>query len=332
MSIVERGNDMSESRFSVVHVRMKSERTFTDVQAAFERRLGRLDPDVYRALAEGGDPAAVRARLEAMAGSSGFMLFSTSDHGRVLRLVGQQRKAVQYVIGNPLFAVEMTRHAIGAALYAPLRVLIYEAEDGGTCIEFDRPSSLLGQFGDERVSLMAAALDQKLEDLAAAATRRGSAWCIRCVVDPHGTSTISTGLEMKMSQTIEETSKVLVLTAFDILFNKRDYAAAERFWSPSYIQHSAHIDPGREGLFNLVKSLPSTLKYEPGTIVADKEFVIVHGRYSGFGQPVNWIVADIVRIADGVLAEHWDVIQDEATRASSKSGLPMFGDRFGDSP
>ena len=165
------GNIMTESRFSVIHVRVTSDRPFADVQAAFERRLGRFEPDVYQALAEGGDPAAVRARLEAMAGSSGFMLFGTSEHGRLLRLVGQQRKAVQYVIGNPLFAVEMTRHAIGAALYAPLRVLIYEAEDGRTCIEYDRPSSLFGQFGDERVSPMAAALDQKLEELAAAATR-----------------------------------------------------------------------------------------------------------------------------------------------------------------
>ena len=171
MSIAQEGNAMTESQLRVIHVRVSSERPFADVQAAFERRLGRFEPDIYQALAEGDDPAAVRARLEAMAGSSGFILFSTSDHGRLLRLVGRPRKAVQYVIGNPLFAVEMTRHAIGAALYAPLRVLIYEAEDGRTCIEYDRPSSLFGQFGDARVSPMAAALDQKLEDLAAAATR-----------------------------------------------------------------------------------------------------------------------------------------------------------------
>ena len=96
----------------------------------------------------------------------------------------------------------------------------------------------------------------------------------------------------------------------------------------NYIQHSAHISPGREGLFNLVKSLPSTLKYEPGPIVVDDEFVIVHGRFSGFGAPANWIVADILRIDDGVLVEHWDVIQDEATQEQSKSGRPMFGDSF----
>jgi predicted SnoaL-like aldol condensation-catalyzing enzyme len=125
-----------------------------------------------------------------------------------------------------------------------------------------------------------------------------------------------------------EWNKALVLQAFDTLFNKRDYAGAERFWSPNYIQHSAHIAPGREGLFDLIKGLPSTLKYEPGTIVAEGNCVIIHGRFSGFGRPVNWIAADIVRIKDGVLAEHWDVIQVEAATQESKSGLPMFGDSF----
>ncbi|MGD0963249.1 MAG: nuclear transport factor 2 family protein [Candidatus Acidiferrales bacterium] len=114
------------------------------------------------------------------------------------------------------------------------------------------------------------------------------------------------------------------------MFSQRDYAKAERYWSPNYIQHSAHIKPGRDGLFDLIKSIPPTLKYEPGTTVADGNFVIVHGRYSGIGLPVNWIVVDIVRIKDGVLVEHWDVIQDEATEAESKSGLPMFGEKFGE--
>jgi predicted SnoaL-like aldol condensation-catalyzing enzyme len=133
-----------------------------------------------------------------------------------------------------------------------------------------------------------------------------------------------------MAQTIENTHKALVLDAFDVLFNKRDYAAAERYWSPNYIQHSAHIEPGREGLFNLIKSIPPTLKYESDMIVADGDLVIVHGRFSGHGQPANWIAADIVRIEDGLLAEHWDVIEDEATAQQSKSGKPMFGDAFPD--
>jgi predicted SnoaL-like aldol condensation-catalyzing enzyme len=131
-----------------------------------------------------------------------------------------------------------------------------------------------------------------------------------------------------MPKTTPEQNKALVLEAFDTLFNKRDYATAERFWSPEYIQHSAHIAPGREGLFNLITSLPPTLKYEPGTIVAEGDFVIVHGRFSGFGAPVNWIAADIVRIQDGILVEHWDVIQDEATEEQAISKRPMFGKTF----
>jgi predicted SnoaL-like aldol condensation-catalyzing enzyme len=131
-----------------------------------------------------------------------------------------------------------------------------------------------------------------------------------------------------MSQKTPERNKALVLEAFNTLFNKRDYEAAQRYWSPDYIQHSAHIAPGREGLFNLIKSMPPTLKYEPGMIVADGDLVIIHGRFSGFGAPVNWIAADILRIEDGILIEHWDVIQDEASPDQSKSGRPMFGDSF----
>ncbi len=127
---------------------------------------------------------------------------------------------------------------------------------------------------------------------------------------------------------LEEKNKALVLKAFDTLFNNRDYVAAEGYWSPKYIQHSAVVPPGRDGLFNLVKNSPPTLKYEPGIIVADGDFVIVQGRFSGMGQPVNWIAADILRIEDGILVEHWDVIQDEATQEQSKGGFPMFGDKF----
>jgi predicted SnoaL-like aldol condensation-catalyzing enzyme len=90
--------------------------------------------------------------------------------------------------------------------------------------------------------------------------------------------------------------------------------AAEPFWSPNYIQHSAHIEPGRDGLFNLIKAAPPSLKYEPGVILAEGDYVIVHDRFSNVGLPVNWIAADVVRLKDGILVEHWDVIQDEATK------------------
>jgi predicted SnoaL-like aldol condensation-catalyzing enzyme len=131
-----------------------------------------------------------------------------------------------------------------------------------------------------------------------------------------------------MPKTTPAQNKALVLEAFDTLFNKRDYASAERFWSDGYIQHSAHIAPGRDGLFNLIRMLPDTLKYENHLVVADGDHVIAHGRFSGNGRPVAWIAADVFRIEDGKLAEHWDVLQDEATKAESVSGLPMFGDRF----
>ena len=131
-----------------------------------------------------------------------------------------------------------------------------------------------------------------------------------------------------MSDSNTERNKAIVLEAFDTLFNKRDYAAAKRFWSERYIQHSAHIAPGREGLFDLVRSFPGTLRYENQLIVAEGDYVIAYGRFSGHGRPAAWIAADVIRFEDGKLAEHWDVLQDEVTRAQSVSGLPMFGDCF----
>jgi predicted SnoaL-like aldol condensation-catalyzing enzyme len=129
----------------------------------------------------------------------------------------------------------------------------------------------------------------------------------------------------------EHATELIAAGLGDFVAFGREYianTAAERFWSPDYIQHSAHIEPGRDGLFNLIKSIPPTLRYEPGVIVVEGDLVIIHGRFSGFGLPVNWIAVDIIRMKDGLLVEHWDVIQDEATKEQSKSGNPMFGDTF----
>jgi predicted SnoaL-like aldol condensation-catalyzing enzyme len=131
-----------------------------------------------------------------------------------------------------------------------------------------------------------------------------------------------------MSESTLERNKTFVLEAFEALFNKKDFVAAEKFWSSDYIQHSAHIPPGRDGLFGLVKSVPPEMKYENSLIMAEGDMLMLHGRFSGLGLPADWVVVDIVRIEDGLLAEHWDVIQDEATQESSKSGLPMFGGAF----
>ncbi|MDT5077519.1 MAG: hypothetical protein QOJ80_2156 [Mycobacterium sp.] len=126
----------------------------------------------------------------------------------------------------------------------------------------------------------------------------------------------------------EDRNKALVLEAFDALFNQRDFPAAERFWSPDYIQHSAHIAPGRDGLFNLIKAAPPDMRYENALIVANGDIVMLHGRFSNVGQPADWIVVDVVRLEGSLLAEHWDVIQDEVTAEESISGLPMFGNTF----
>jgi predicted SnoaL-like aldol condensation-catalyzing enzyme len=125
----------------------------------------------------------------------------------------------------------------------------------------------------------------------------------------------------------EARNKALVLEAFDALFNRRDFETAARHWSPDYIQHSAEIGPGLNGLIDLVRSVHR--RYESSVAVAEGEYVMVHGRFSGGGRPTR-IVVDILRVENGRLAEHWDVMQEESTRSESKSGLPMFGDRFPD--
>jgi predicted SnoaL-like aldol condensation-catalyzing enzyme len=131
-----------------------------------------------------------------------------------------------------------------------------------------------------------------------------------------------------MGTATDERNKAFVLEAFETLANRRDFAAAERFWSPHYIQRSAHIPPGRDGLFNLVKASPPDRRYENALTVAHGDYVMLHGRLSAAGPGPNRITADIVRLEDGLIAEHWDVVQDEATAEESKSGLPMFGDTF----
>jgi uncharacterized protein (DUF302 family) len=158
-------------KVTIEHVRVEAEKPFAEVAAALEAQMGKFDSAVYEQLREKADPEAVRARLERMAGPSGFMLFGTQNHGALLRLARQQRKAVQYVVGNPLFALQMTQHDIRASLYAPLRVLVYEDEGGKTCVEYDRPSSLFGQFGNVGVTEVATMLDRKLEQLVAEAIR-----------------------------------------------------------------------------------------------------------------------------------------------------------------
>jgi uncharacterized protein (DUF302 family) len=163
------GKPMNVTRITVDHVRVVADKPFDKVCKAFERQLGQFEPEVYKSLTAGDDAEKVRAKLEAMVGPSGFMLFRTSDHGALLRLAGQKKKAIQYLVGNPLFAIQMTQHDIRSSLYAPLRVLIYENDEGKTNVEYDKPSSLFGQFGNAKVTDVATMLDRKLEQLVAKA-------------------------------------------------------------------------------------------------------------------------------------------------------------------
>lgn len=123
----------------------------------------------------------------------------------------------------------------------------------------------------------------------------------------------------------EATNKDLVLKAFDALLNRKDLSAAETYWSPDYIQHSAMLPPGRDGLVAALKSMPD-LRYEFGVALATDDLVVIHGRITGMGQPDATIVADMVRVKDGKIVEHWDTMQPEAKETPGRR--PMFGDRF----
>jgi uncharacterized protein (DUF302 family) len=169
--MINSNREQHMGKIIIEHVSVKTEKPFAEVAAALEARMGKFDPAVHDDLRSGADAEAVRGRLEGMAGPSGFMVFRTSDHGALLRLAGQTKRAIQYLLGNPLFAVRMTQHDIRAGLYAPLRVLLYEDAEGKTCVEYDRPSSLFGQFGNDSVTEVAAMLDHELEQLVAEAIR-----------------------------------------------------------------------------------------------------------------------------------------------------------------
>jgi uncharacterized protein (DUF302 family) len=162
---------MNVTRITVEHVRIVADKPFEQVTRALEEQLGQFDPEVYKSLTAGEDAEKIRSRIDKMAGSSGFMLFKTSDHGALLRLAGQKKKAMQYILGNPLIAIQMTQHDIRAGLYAPLRVLVHEYTDGKTCVEYDKPSSFFGQFDNAKVTEVATTLDRKLEQLVAKALK-----------------------------------------------------------------------------------------------------------------------------------------------------------------
>jgi len=158
-----------ERSIEVRHVSLEINADFESFTQTLEQSLGRFDYSLYRDLET--DPRSVEERLKASAGEEGLMLFNVQEHGKLLNIFGSPRKAKQYVLGNPLIAATMTRRDIRAGLYAPLRVLVYEADDQSTRIEFDQPSSLFGQFNNPEVTTVARSLDTKLANLIKKAER-----------------------------------------------------------------------------------------------------------------------------------------------------------------
>jgi uncharacterized protein (DUF302 family) len=149
---------ITQRRIQVEHVKIESTKSLDDVKAVLEDLVPPLDPAIPEALRQGD----IGRAKEALQRGPELAIFNARDHGGLLRIAGLARKAVQYEIGNPLTATRMTQHRLPAALYAPLRVVLYENEDGHAVFEYDRPSSLFGQFGDERVTAVACELDASL--------------------------------------------------------------------------------------------------------------------------------------------------------------------------
>jgi len=143
----------------VEHIRIESAKSFADVRAALERNVPQFDSTLLKVLADGD---VERANREKEQGPELF-IFQVRDHGALLAIAGKARNALQYEIGNPLTATLMTRHRLSAALYAPIRVLLYENDVGQGVFEYDQPSTTFGQFGDERVTAVARGLDAALE-------------------------------------------------------------------------------------------------------------------------------------------------------------------------
>ena len=133
--------------------------------------------------------------------------------------------------------------------------------------------------------------------------------------------------EVAMATFTPSQNKAIVIEAFETLFNRRDIENAKKFWSPDYVQHSALVPAGREGLFSTIRGAPA-MRYEHQIAVAEGDYVMIHGRFSYIGQAANWVVVDICRLEGGILVEHWDVIQDEVGQAASAGGYPMFGRDF----
>jgi uncharacterized protein (DUF302 family) len=150
---------ITSQTITVEHIRISSERSFAEVRRRLEGTVPKLDTGIAEALRSGDQK---RAKDYEDNGPR-LSIFGERDHGALLQIAGSRRNAVQYDIGNPLTASMMTRHQLPAALYAPLRVVLFEDEQGRGILEYDRPSSFFSQYGDQRVTAVGRYLDATLE-------------------------------------------------------------------------------------------------------------------------------------------------------------------------
>ncbi|MFM9499012.1 nuclear transport factor 2 family protein [Streptomyces galilaeus] len=126
---------------------------------------------------------------------------------------------------------------------------------------------------------------------------------------------------MHKSQT--ERNKAVILEFLTTAFSDKDFTALDRYLHPDYIQHNPFIQPSKAGLRSFVAGLPDATRYEPGAIIAEGDLVMVHGRYSGVSE-TPLLGVDVFRFEDGLVVEHWDVLQDEVAAQDTVAGNPMF--------
>ena len=150
---------VSVKTYSVKHVLMRCEGNVEDIRKCLNDIVPKLHVKLVTMLLT----ASTEEIAEARESGPKLWRFEERDHGSLLAAEGREAKAYQIEIGNPLTAESMTRNCLSAALYAPLRVLLFEDSNGVAFFEYDLPSTLFGQFGVEPVNAVGLELDRELE-------------------------------------------------------------------------------------------------------------------------------------------------------------------------
>jgi len=153
---------------TVEHVLVTTNRRYEQVKVSLETQmnvLGNTDELMKQLVAAKASWDQVRETIEKRIGPSGFTIFGKVEQGQLLSLAGKPRRVIQYAVGNPFLAIQMIEHAPEIALYAPIRLAVYEVEDRRTCISYDRFTSVVAQYPHPEVARVAKQVEQKLEDL-----------------------------------------------------------------------------------------------------------------------------------------------------------------------